>query len=742
MKDNIEDILQRAEEDGSMDELIEKYEKLELDNAELKRKNQRLQIENSNSRAKQYKKTSDKLRDENRKLNNIVEKLKSNHNTEYSHLSREDIGVFSRMLNDFDNMATNQKITYPEREHPVFSRFNELANEYPNREYIVTSINDEINKQIGLVDFEIKMQKKNIELLNKVEEIKKEHPDDWEDEIDDKMAYLYRITTIEDITDKINILQSNKLEIKKWRGLKNNIETKPLSTTTKIKNNLYYDIMNEFTRIFELCSNVGNIHEYKAYIPVDSFQKSDLHSALARELEKQVGLCEEPYTHNFFYSNGEGRLVPYELNRQFLQYVHKNTTFVVFGKNNRYKKGDIINSNILFDEIPLYCDKIQYRNPNLVGFNNCFYNIEQNEIVQLNPKVPILPLKNTQTELYLDKNIEKNPMQDIFERCFTKDDRKILLAYIGCALYDKGYTQRQESLFIMGKGGTGKTTLTKAICSIFYSVGNQLVTKLTDKNQFGFSIFADNDVIVIDEIQSAPHEFGDKIKNISSSDALPVEKKHFDTINIPAENVPRVFFIGNNFSKKLYEASDSAGINRRILIVIPTQPIQDLGYNWKDLISNSSKQWLVQQATKEYIKQGLHKASIPIGISSDDPNKPRKEISDIEKQQRMELCTYPERFFIKKHFEVVYLDDTTIDNEERISYNDMFDFISKCINEKMVESVYKKTSSNMFISEVKKALKLDDYTTKTVKGNIFFVGIVPKTEEAINFLEEAKNEQN
>ena len=113
-----------------------------------------------------------------------------------------------------------------------------------------------------------------------------------------------------------------------------------------------------------------------------------------------------------------------------------------------------------------------------------------------------------------------------------------------------------------------------------------------------------------------------ELKNISSADDLPVEKKHFDTISIPAENVPRMFLIGNNFSKKLYEESDSEGVNRRILIVIPTMPIQDLGYQWKELIQPSCQQWVVQSAIEEYKAQNLHKIAIPIGYEN---------ISDAEK---------------------------------------------------------------------------------------------------------------
>ena len=209
---------------------------------------------------------------------------------------------------------------------------------------------------------------------------------------------------------------------------------------------------------------------------------------------------------------------------------------------------------------------------------------------------------------------------------------------------------------------------------------------------------------------------------------ISFEKKHFDTISIPAENVPRMFLIGNNFSKRLYEESDSEGVRRRILIVIPTKPIQSLGYQWKQLIQPSCQQWLVQEAIEEYKKQCLHKKAIPIGSNPDDAY-----ITDGNKNKRLEMCVYPEQFFIKEHFEIAYIGDETIDNNELIKYSDMFDFIKQCIDEHMVESTCKQSASNMFIGEVNKALKLDDHRTRTINGEYYFTGIVPKSEEAIKY---------
>ena len=731
--DRIDKILKEAEEKGLGDEVKEEIKRMNDENQSLKYKNHRLQIDKSSSKAEQFRKSNENLKAQNKTLTQKLEKITEKRETSLPHLSKEELGVFNRMVNDLESTQSNKKVIFPGVEHPILNRLIELANKYPNRDFIVNTLNSKVNEKIHLIKFEIKTHRKNINAIKKCKEKIQEYPDTWESEVSEEMAYLYRVATVDEIEQKIEQLEADMVEAKKWYSkLKDTIKPKPIKTTVKFKNNLFYEIFNEFDRIYDFCANVGGISQYKANIFVNGFAKDELHSNLARELEKQVGLCEEPYTHNFYYSNGEGRLVPYELNRQFLQYINKNTTFIKTNKNgNQYKSGNIINSKELFEDVPLYCNKVQYRNPNLIGFNNCFYNIETNEVIPLNPQLPIMPLKNTKVELYLkeDNEIEDNPLKEIFEKCFSETDKKTILAYIGCSLFDKGYTQRQEFLFIMGRGGTGKSTLTKAICSIFYRIGYQLVSKFKDSNEFGLSIFADSDVVVVDEIQSAPREFADKLKNISSTGDLPVEKKHFDTISIPAENVPRVFLIGNNFSKPLYEASDNAGVRRRMLVVKPTMPIQDLGYQYQELVQPSCQQWLVQAAIEEYKNQELDKSSIPI-----------QSLSEAQILERLEMCTYPEQFFIKKHFQICYIDEDTIDDEQLLKYSDMFTFIRKCINDNMVESTCKESASNMFIGEVNKALKMPDgHRTRNIHGEYHFVGIEPKSEEAINFFNELRS---
>ena len=735
----IEKILKKAEETGLTKEIIEENIKLEKENASLKEKNddikkenQRLRVAQSESRAEQYRNSNKNLKERNKKLSKSYSILKRS-KTELAHLSDEQLGVYKRLLDDYDSTEIKAIGKFPGENHPIFNHFYELANQYPNRDFLVSTLRENLNDKKQLIDFQINTQEKNIEILNHCAKMQEEYPDTWEDEVDKKEANLFKATTIEVISKKIEQLKKDKKEVDKWILIKNNIIKPPYKTEKKIKNNLYYEIFHEFDRLFDFCTNVGGVNNYKANIRVSNLSDKHMHSALATELQRQLGLCSEYYSHNFYFSNGEGRLIPFKEDRTVLNYIQNNTTFIKLGKNNSYLQGNIIDSDDLFKKVPKYVSKVQYRNSELVGFNNVFYNVRKGEIEKLNPQAPILPLKNTKTELYLNTDdngdiieIEDNAMKDIFNRCFRKEDKEALLAYIGCCLYDKGYTQRQESVFLLSRGNTGKTTLIRAICEIFYNWESQLVTKLSDE-RFGFSMFADNDIVIVDEIQSAKKDFAEVLKNISTGSNMAIERKGIDTINLPAENVPRVFFIGNEFSKPLYYASAGEGVFRRMLCIIPLCPIQSLGYTWADLTTQSCKQWLVQQATLEYLKQNLHKEDKPIA-----------SISDAEKTNRLFMCTFPEKFFIQEHFEMSYLDNNRIDDSERIYYEEFHQFIIDEIDKMLLEKTIKLGNAQTFIKNVKEVFDLSDsnYHTERDEKGIFFKGIIPKSEKAIEYFNE------
>lgn len=673
-------------------------------------------------RNKKLREENEALKKENKKYEKM--QLRDMQHTKIPKISDDKKALWQRMTKDFNEQYSIQSINgCPNVDNIVFDHFYELVQKYPNRTFIKSTITNMLNEQIKLKQNEIDNERANIDLLLSVEKKKEEYGNDWEKYVDNKVIDLYNITTVDSLEKNIEKLQDDIANIKEWKKIPRT-RIPPSRNVEKVKNTLYYQTINEFKRLYFLLSNLKNIWTYQGNIVVSSFTPNDMLSALCKELEKQIGLCEEPTTNEYYFNNGEGRFVPFKHDRDIVKQIQNNTTFIKETANStQYKDGILVSATDIFEKIPNWIQGKQYKNQNLVGFNNCFYNIEEQKIEKLNYNVPLLPLRNTKTELYLDEKIDGGAMEHIFNECFSKQDKEALLSYLGCCLYDKGYTQRQESIFLLSKGETGKTTFIKAICEIFYQWESQIVTKLSDE-KFGLSMFGENDCIIIDEIQGAKNDFAEILKTISTGSNLAVEKKNKNTINIPSETVPRCWFIGNQFPRNMYDKFAGEGVFRRVLVIIPKKSIKDLGYRWQDLITDECKQWLVQQATKTYIELELDKKSIPI-----------PSISAEEKQNRIEKCTYPERYFVKEHFAPIYDDKGKIDQEESVTYTEMHTFIHNYLLDKMLEPTIKMGNSQTFIKEVKEALNLpSEYHTKTRNGEVIFVGIKPKSIEAIQKL--------
>ena len=154
MTNDLDKILEDAQKNGIADDIEQELLRLKLENLDLKDKNTRLQIEKSNSHANQFKKSNANLRAKNKELNEKIKKLKKN-KADLAHLSHEDLGVYNRMLLDYESMKEQYNIVFPSKQHPIFNRFNELANQYPNSEFIVSLINDKLKEKKSNVDFQI-----------------------------------------------------------------------------------------------------------------------------------------------------------------------------------------------------------------------------------------------------------------------------------------------------------------------------------------------------------------------------------------------------------------------------------------------------------------------------------------------------------------------------------------------------------------------------------------------------------
>ena len=623
---------------------------------------------------------------------------------------------------EFNELAKTADIICPEKDHIIFDNFYKMTNEYENTTYVKSTIINRFNDKKFKIKKEIEKLQEDIDFYNQKtqekESCEKRGDISWTPSKEDKKRY--DSIDIQENYAKMDELKKELNIIKQWKTLilGKNSNIKNVSGYEKINNPLFDRIVHEFFNIYNLISNIKPANQFKATILVPSFRISEMLPLLAQELDSQIGLCSERNTKEFYYNDGQGRFIPYELDYDLYNSIISGTKFVK--ADGKFREGLFVSIKDLFEKIPQWIKTTRVKNQNLVGFRNCFYNIKDRKIEKLQIKIPLLPLRNTKTELYLDEELSGGAMERIFNECFSEEDREALLAYIGCCLYDKGYTQRQESIFFLSKGELGKTTFIKAICEIFYSCQSQIVTKLSDE-KFGLSMFGDSDCIIIDEIQGANEDFVEILKTISTGADLAVEKKNKDTINIPAETVPRCWFIGNQFPKKVYDASAGEGVLRRILTIIPKASIKDLGYKWQDLVTDECKRWIVQQATKTYIKLGLDKNAEPI-----------PSISQQEKIRRIEKCTFPERCSIKEHFEIQYDDMGDLDvTSNYLSIKEVHNFIYNDIRDNMIESTIAQDNHQTFIMEIKEALELPkEYHTTKYAGSYYAHGIIPKSEKA------------
>lgn len=642
-----------------------------------------------------------------------------------SNNKNEKSDYLRRKEEDFLNLGKTKNKRCPEPHHIVLSRFYELLDDYSNKHYVKVALKNMLNNDIKKKKTRINILQREIDFYNQLEADKIEDPE-WKNKYN--ASDIKRAENINTITNtkEIEKLEDDIKYIKEWQKIPKEIPPNKSDEDNQIGNNDYLAIIKEFSNIYNGISNLVMPYLYNSTIEVPSFKNVDLLEGLAKELESKIGLCVESSTQEFYYNDGNGRFIPYTYDPILMSHIRQNTTFMK--PNGANRQGTIINSKDLFEKLPQWISTSRTKNQDLVGFNNCFYNVPKGEIQHKEINIPLLPLRNTKTELYLDEKIDGGAMEHIFKECFTEEDREALLAYLGCCLYDKGYTQRQESIFLLSLGGLGKSTFVKALCEIFYSSGSQIVKKLSDE-KFGLSMFADNDCIVVDEIQGANEDFVEILKTISTGGDLAVEKKNKDTINIPAEVVPRCWFVGNQFPKKVYESAGGEGVFRRILVITPKKSIVDLGYIWQDLITDECKQWLVQQATKTYVKLELDKKSKSIDV-----------ISPEEKMDRIEKCTYPEQYFIKKHFHITY-DDVTGRPDERIDYvavSDMHKFIYDEICDNMIEPTIRRDNDQTFIIELKKALGIESHMKAGRRDgrDVKLYGVEPTTEKANEYFDE------
>ena len=113
-----------------------------------------------------------------------------------------------------------------------------------------------------------------------------------------------------------------------------------------------------------------------------------------------------------------------------------------------------------------------------------------------------------------------------------------------------------------------------------------------------------------------------------------------------------------------------------------------------------------------------------------------------EKMDRIKKCTYPEQYYITKHFKFIYI--TEKDGRRAINtaidflpVNKVQEFIADKIAEDMIEATIRRDNQQTFIAETKKAFEHEqsEWISKRGEDGYIFIGLVPKSKEAKEFFE-------
>lgn len=708
-----------------------KFQEVKASKDKYKNQSKELKEEVKQLRTKNTKLTKELEKTKNGGTPSTVEKMKAQRD-KYKNKSKVQQQELQTLSHNYEQLlqinAKNTKTikrrveTYPGHDHLIFNQFFERANEYENKPFLKKQIDvwiDELNIEINQ---ELKQQNIYLNALLSVEE--KEQQYNNNDDL--KKALTIEETTVLDLNlDKdevisvMDILEEQLEENKKWRDMKNGIDDEQSDIPDEMTPELYR-LKSMFKDIYNLIKNVRNIYEYQGCIEVTTNDKKNLVGLVTRELEKQVGLCKDPINQLCYYNNGEGSMLKFILPSENVAYdaldriIRENTMFM---QNGKFIDNNFINSEVVYNEIPKDCGILREPDDGLVGFKNGFFNIKQAIFKENNSKIPILPSKNIKVNYYPDKKIDGGYLEEIVTTCLTPQDQDIFLTYVGCCIYDKGYQGRQETLFILGKAKTGKSSLIKAMSHIFYYPASQSAAKMTTEHNFSYLPFKEGDIVVIDEIQGAGTQFCQAFKEVSSGNAIAVEAKGKDVQELPPSKIAKIIAIGNYLPPEIEENLQDEGVMRRILPIIPIKSMI-IADDEKDLFKPNCLEWLVQKATEKYIEHGLHKHSKGLDI-----------LSTKERDDRVLKLIHPEAYFIQQYYDIHFDENDKPSEAFLVPVKEIGEYLIDIIAENMLEPTINCKDPYAIAGEVNRAFQLGKYGLVQKHGNVYYCPGLNKKED-------------
>lgn len=498
-------------------------------------------------------------------------------------------------------------------------------------------------------------------------------------------------------------------------------------------------------------------------------------------LEKHFGLRHNPKNGQYYISNGEGMYVLFDQSNLNITYAALRDKFTA--QYYDAEKGKVVREDLIFNKSSFYNVANEYciveseSEQNIISFPNCCYDSKAKVIHQFDYRLPRLPMKSCNVNFVFDRDLtgQGGAIEEILNYCFDEDSRDKIFQYYGRALFEKGYTETQEVLLVMGKGNVGKTTFFNTISKIFNRVPTLSASTFHPNNEFAFGELPGCDFFVMDEITSSKKGFVDKVKELTGgTDSILCNKKYKTPIHLDSEYIPRCIMTGNALPKHIYTESAGTGVLRRFpiiflknsilkakkltakvtingktekypamkkgdniyLIPYPTDVSKDgeaigqlYAYHSNQLLplmDNKGNQIISMQSRTNFTIKELNEDRslewfLQQVILKYKPSA-GKFFSNAETHERFLKAYNPEKWVVRKCVEAHFDSNERLDENHEITAKDLLKNMHEVVDKLMLERTISNPNSDDLINIIREEINYDP-AVKEVKGKRTFVGL-------------------
>ena len=433
-----------------------------------------------------------------------------------------------------------------------------------------------------------------------------------------------------------------------------------IETLNDNKANGYYETDNKkiIALINDIENKINNDKETQAKEQQKQLIKSLQHD-INIILEKVTGKEDNPKNLN---EHDLPRYLAKYLNLKYGLIVRSNvgTPHLLNTENNCYELTDSENilkllakdfgdNNISMKHIKPALDYINDRMKpeyNIIRFNNCIYDMNQHEIVNLSKAT--LPYY----DIYFNYNPEAKGelIQKFLYSSLNENQVKGLLELIGY-LFTVGNKENIITCFI-GKGGGGKSVLSNILSYLFKRVSNLPIHNLNKSHDL---MSLENSLLnICNDTDNTTIKDNGTFKQITGGDSLYINPKYRDPYVMPPEEVPYFIIVGNQFPK--FKRLEIPIIERLMLVEFKRgfRNTKDQNKNLFDDIINDDDniEWLLYNSLKAYKEMNINNNDFLLRKST-------KENLDLYNKH-----SYPLKWLIQK---LIMFDDSFLFSDYEIT---------------------------------------------------------------------------